>query len=296
MQPLEKIKNIFEKYTTSYHFYLRDLRTGEEFELGTKKKYPICSCFKLAVLMAVFEELNDKADLNHSIVIDPEEFSPGGGAIGYFDSAVTFTTYQLMQLMMSFSDSTATDYLIRSVGIEKVNARLSTHCGDSETKLEVGEMVKLFQANLRKDESRPTSLSDAGKVLIEKGSYSNATDLAALALASYNYKAKPMFHEIYNSILRSKKFTPRTDLFYSEKVKFVGKTGSIGFGYYLNDCGVLELNGEPIAVLAYTSEGWPLVRELNELFAAKVGLNVSYLLGLHIENERWNLESAEFLE
>ena len=48
------IAAIFERFTSGYHFYLEDLRSGESVELGERAAWPIGSCFKLAVPLAYF--------------------------------------------------------------------------------------------------------------------------------------------------------------------------------------------------------------------------------------------------
>lgn len=296
VQPMEQIQKIFEKYTTSYHFYLRDLRSGKEFELGQKKRYPICSCFKLAVLMAFFDSLNDETELEEEITLDPKDFSVGGGILNHFTTPVKFTYFQLAQMMMTFSDSTSTDYLIARLGSRKINTILERYCDDSKSELSLNEMISSFQKKINTGKERYHSLFEAGNYLIERNSYTNAKDLANLSYASYSYKSEKNLTNQYLNILRSKKHTPRTDLFFNSSIKFIGKTGSIGFGFYTHDCGVIESEGHPIAVLGYTSEGWNIVRELVELHTARVGLYTQIHLGFTDTNERWTIESEHFLE
>lgn len=75
----DAISNLFTRHARLWHFWLRDLRSGEVLELGTRRAYPIGSCFKLAVLIAYFQALKDRAELDTPVVIPPERFRIGGG-------------------------------------------------------------------------------------------------------------------------------------------------------------------------------------------------------------------------
>ena len=292
MDPLEKIKSIFEKYTTSYHFYLRDLVSGKEYELGTKKRYPICSCFKLAVLMAYFDSLKDESELFEEVIIPPEKFSPGGGILNYFTTPVKFTYFQLAQMMMSFSDGTATDVLIEKSQLKFINEKIKSITTDTQLSTNLGTMIKTFQSELLGGkENRAENIKNAGNksTIIN---YTNAIDLSKLALFAYKYKSNKYF----NQILRTSKQLPRTDLFFPENTKFIGKTGSLGFGFFVNDCGVIEHKGNPIAVVGYTTEGWPFLKELVELKCGVIGVEILRHLGINDINNRFNKLSENLIE
>ncbi len=292
MDPLEKIKTIFEKYTTSYHFYLRDLVNNKVYEFGRKKRYPFCSCFKLAVLMAYFDSLKDESELFEEIIIHPEKFSPGGGIINYFTTPVKFTYFQLAQMMMSFSDGTATDVLIEKSQLKLISEKIQSITEDSQLTTNLGTMVKTFQVDfLKGKETRSENIKNAGKESI-KFNYTNAEDLADLALSASKYKN----NQFYNQLLRTSKQLPRTDLFFSESTKFIGKTGSLGYGFFVNDCGVIEHNGNPIAVLGYATEGWPLLKELVELKCGVIGIEILKHFGINDINNRFNKLSENLIE
>jgi hypothetical protein len=87
-------------------------------------------------------------------------------------------------------------------------------------------------------------------------SYTNAVDLAILAKNSYDYQNQnKSLQKIYHQVLRTKKYLPRTNLYFNENLNFIGKTGSIGFGFFVNDCGVLEYRGTPVAIVGFVTSG-----------------------------------------
>jgi len=257
LAPLESIRRLLSTHTTKYHLYLRDLRTGAEHELGREEPYPICSCFKLAVLAAVFKRMRGAADLEEEVMIPPERFSPGGGVVNYLNSSVTFTIRQLTRMMMAFSDGTATDLLVNRTGLAAVNDELRSMAPSSSVTMDLRGMVERFRAIT----GSGRSVGDAGRDQVEAGCYSTARDLAALALRSSELVfPDPEITSPYHETLRTPQYAPRTSYFFKRDYTFVGKTGSFGFGYFMNDCGVIEHESRPIAVLGYTTQGWRLAR------------------------------------
>lgn len=280
MKPLEKIQSIFEKYTTSYHFYLRDLRTGEEYELGEKKRYPICSCFKLAVLMAYFDTIKDPKELETEVVISPNKFSAGGGFLNFFTTDVKLTNLQIVQLMISFSDGTATDNLVEKIGgIAKVNQYLSIYTNSSRITSNLNKMVTTFNANLstlltsgmKKHEANEVTF----KMFVENSDYTNGKDLATLANGTYIFSKSHLMRDQILNIFEHKRFFTRTSTFLQPEMKFIGKSGSLGFGHYMNDCGVIMLHGQPVGFYGYASAGWRHTKDLEETILGIIGLKIA---------------------
>jgi beta-lactamase class A len=292
VEHLEKIDRLLKKYAQDYHFYLRDLRSGQEYELGKKKPYPICSCFKLAVLMAFFDSLESESQLHEEVIIKPEEFSPGGGVLNYLTTPVKFTYFQLCQLMMAFSDGTATDLLIARVGIERIDQVLLKHTKDSKITKNLKEMVLDFQnryplKDLRKAKNPIFTFDDS----------TNAKDLADLANAAANFVPKMTSRKVYLDCLLTKKMAPRTPLFFDPAVKVYGKTGSFGLGYFVNDCGLIEFNETKVANFGITGQGFIQDKDINEIVFGYVGIEILNLLDLKVEaNSRFNSQTRILLE
>jgi beta-lactamase class A len=296
VKPIEKIHSIFERYTSSYHFYLKDLRTGEDFELGVKKRYPICSCFKLAALISLFDGLTSEKQLNETFKIQKEYHKNGGGILPFIPGELIFSLEQIAHLMMAFSDATATSLVESKVDKGAINAVLAQCTLESRSDLNLGEMITELFDGLKCENNRKDNLAKIGKKLIEKNSYSNALDLALLAEYSYSYKPNSNLMESYKRILRAPRYNVRTDMFFNKNVTFIGKTGSIGFGFFINDCGIIEYDGKPIALLGYMTEGWSVARELAEIECGRIGLLIGEVLDLDFASDRWSNETEVFLE
>lgn len=279
MNSLAKIKEIFDGHTRRYHFYLRDFRTGHEFEFGTQGKFPICSCFKLAVLMAYFDTIKESSELTEIVEISPENFSPGGGVVNYFTSSVRFSYFQLAQMMITFSDGTATDILVEKAGRKSVNDYLKRYTKNSNIEKNLQEMVAGYNSALGKKlgehQSRERANEAVFKELMESTDYTNGRDLADLALGTYKYGSDHKFSSQILEILKSKRSHVRTSMFLPPEVKFHGKTGSLGFGYYMNDCGVIEAQGELVGVFGYTTAGWKFAKDIDEVILGLLGLSLA---------------------
>ena len=191
MQSSAALTQLFTQHTRLWHFWMRDLRNGEVLELGTRRAYPIGSCFKLAVLMAYFEALQEPAELDTPVLIPPERFRVGAGVINVLDSAVTLTWRQMLHLMLAASDGTCTDWLIARLGLPAVNAVLQRYAPDSHLATDLGDMVAAFRKIPGALDCKTRDFSDAELLAFIDATNAmgstHAEDLAALALAAWRH-------------------------------------------------------------------------------------------------------------
>lgn len=194
-----RIAAIFDRFTTGYHFYLEDLRSGDRVELGDPGPWPIGSCFKLAVLVAYFEALIDGSlppdSLDTETLIPPESFSTGGGVITLLDSAIRLTDRHLLHWMLAASDGTATDVLIAKLGLARVQQTLSRLAPASTLTCNLNDMVERFRLipGALDCKTRVWSPDDAMQfrcATCELGQ-TNAVDLAGLALKTFQHVPPP---------------------------------------------------------------------------------------------------------
>lgn len=297
MDSLEKIRWIFSKYSSRHHFYLLDLRTGKEIEIGHKERYPIGSCFKLAVLMAYFDSIKDLSGLDEEVVISPEQFSPGGGVLNFLTSPIKLNHYQMANMMIAFSDGTATDILMDKVGAKVVDSYLKQHAAESAIRRNLKQMVSEYNAALlgKIKNGYPRDIANE-EVFREQGfdhDYTNGEDLAKLALGTYQFSKAHRFSEKISTIFLGKRFFLRTSMYLPKNVKFFGKSGSIGFGYFMNDCGVIEIDGEAVGIYGYASAGWQHVKDFEEAILGFVGLSIAQYLDQGIQPNEMYSKSTE---
>lgn len=283
---LEKIDAPFRRHTRLHHLYLRDLRDGREWEIGTRRRYPIGSCFKLALVMAVFDAL-DVEEMDRPVTIAPEQHVNAGGVIKLIDSAISLTPHQLCQLVLTASDATATDILIARVGLDAVDRVLRRHAPDSHLACNLADMVNAFRAipesaTCKQRAWTQEALADYVDRVAALGS-THARDLAELALATWGYQAPAHFSERWRRIVTNfGRSHPRTEAFFGSPIQALTKTGSLGFRFLANDCGMIfhQYSTEPIAIFGWCAAGSQLPAFLMETIGGEIGLLMLDTLGI----------------
>ena len=114
-----------------------DLATGDTFGVNRTLVFPQGSSIKVALLIELFQQADQgKLQLHDGIPIDAAVRTGGSGILQHFsDGASTLSLRDLAVLMIVLSDNTATNVLIDRVGMDNVNATMSS-LGFSQTRLQ----------------------------------------------------------------------------------------------------------------------------------------------------------------
>lgn len=130
-----ELESIINPLPGKIGIYYKDLTTGQSFQYNPDELFIAASVIKLPILIAVFQEIegrnlrrDDSLRLSHSDKV------PGCGALNQMHSGLEVTIMDLCKLMITLSDNTATNMLIRTLGIEKINTVIKSF-GMSKTKL-----------------------------------------------------------------------------------------------------------------------------------------------------------------
>lgn len=299
-QSFERIDAILSRHVPLYDVCIRDLRTGEEARLGTQRPYPIQSCFKLAVMVAALEVL-EPGEFERPIAIAPERFSAGAGVLKYLDSTVTMTPLQLIQLMLSTSDATATDVLIDRMGIERVNATLGRLAPGAHIACGLDEMIARFYAIPGATDCKTRTWSQAElATFTDRACELGAADAGQLASLVGGSVALSVRREHSSPSGRSLsvdgRFPPRLTAYVGGGARTFCKTGSLGFCFFCADT-VAVLDGpQVIATYALTSAGWRLPAGLVDAVIAIAGLEILRCLCLDpTPNQNWTAEGEALL-
>ena len=107
--------------------YVKNLVTGEEIAYNADDSYNPASTIKLAVLAEVYRQVSlGNASLQDTIRVRDSDKCGGCGALKSFDGEPEVTIGTLCRLMITISDNTATNVLIRHFGPEKLSAGFRT--------------------------------------------------------------------------------------------------------------------------------------------------------------------------
>lgn len=115
--------------------YARHLPSGRITTVRPDLPMNTLSVIKIPVMMLAFRDADTgKLKLSDRYTIKPEDLRRGSGLIQTFDVGLNPTYRDLIEQMIITSDNTATDIMIRTVGLARVNAMLAD-MGFKETRL-----------------------------------------------------------------------------------------------------------------------------------------------------------------
>lgn len=115
--------------------FAKHLPSGRTVALRADVPMNTLSVIKIPVMLLAFRDADaGRLKLTDRHVIKPEDLRRGSGLIQNFDVGLNPTYRDLIEQMIITSDNTATDIMIRTVGLDRVNAMLA-ELGFKETRL-----------------------------------------------------------------------------------------------------------------------------------------------------------------
>ena len=120
---LESIRKEMETLPGHLGFYYKNLTTGYEYGVRAEEAFLAASVIKFPLFLHVLTQAAaGNLDLDQKITVTEQEKVPICGALPLFTGAVEADIRTLCRLMISLSDNTATNKLIRLCTIEGANA------------------------------------------------------------------------------------------------------------------------------------------------------------------------------
>jgi beta-lactamase class A len=99
----------------------RNLASGAEVDIAADDRFPMASCFKIPVMVEVLRRVDAGAlRLDDRVTLTEADKSPGSTLI-HCHEGLRPSVRDLLYLMITLSDNTATDMLWRLVGLASVN-------------------------------------------------------------------------------------------------------------------------------------------------------------------------------
>ena len=137
--------------------YAKNLDTGAVYTLAGDEPVRTASTIKLPIMIEVFAEAaEDKLKFSEGITLPAEEKVSGSGILQDLSDNDIMTVHDLVTLMITLSDNTATNLILNRIGGNAVNARMAG-LGLKNTRV----MRKILgdRANLK---SAPSGITDEG--------------------------------------------------------------------------------------------------------------------------------------
>jgi beta-lactamase class A len=111
------IAELAEEHSGDYGVYLKIVDTGEEAGYQADKAYYAASCYKLPLVMYIYElAAAGEVDLDSTIVYGSGDYSSGSGEIQFTSPGSAFTVRELCGYAVSHSDNIAATMLKRVYG------------------------------------------------------------------------------------------------------------------------------------------------------------------------------------
>lgn len=136
-QMKEKINAYLQKLPTeiSVSMSVENLKGKKLFVHNEQAKVPSASVIKIPIMIELMEQAHaGKINLGEKYILNSEDKTGGSGIIANEQDGIMYTIEELCREMIRVSDNTATNILIKKVGMENVNARLE-QLGAIQTRL-----------------------------------------------------------------------------------------------------------------------------------------------------------------
>jgi beta-lactamase class A len=105
---------------------VEDLATGLSTSVNAGAQMPAASTIKIPVMVEVFKRLaQGDFDLNRKVSLQPSDRDSGWGDLDSAPTGAQYTVSRLLTLMITESDNTATNMLIRLVGRRAINDEMA---------------------------------------------------------------------------------------------------------------------------------------------------------------------------
>lgn len=220
---------------------IKNLATGESFTFLENEVMPTASLIKFPVMIEAYRQAEAKeVDLTARITLRKQDKVPGSGILTYHMSdGATFTLRDAIRFMIAFSDNTATNLVLDSIGLG-ATAKTMERMGYPNTKIH----SKVFR--------RDTSVFPERSKVYGLGS-TTAAEMVALCEAVYHKTIlSPASCEAMLEHLRACDDKDKFPRFLPAGTKVAFKTGS------LDDtrtaAGIIECPAGPVAVCVLSHE------------------------------------------
>jgi beta-lactamase class A len=275
------LEDLFREIDCVGALHVRELATGAEVALNADKPVAMASTFKAIVALEFFSQVRSgEIDPTKSVEFAPPSVTPGPTGISLFRDAVRLSLRDQATLMMTISDNTAADSVVRVVGLDKVNAR-AERCGcvataifgdiqgtldsvgkklgfDSYSQLldaqsgRLGEAARLQST----DRDRIATLSEPD---LTKVTHTTARDMTTFLSAVWRDEGADPAACADLRRLMEMQLTRRLESAVPDGGKLAAKSGSL-FGRIRNEIGVISYpDGKAYAAAIFTRASRPFV-------------------------------------
>ncbi|GAC1618388.1 MAG: hypothetical protein NVS9B13_06240 [Candidatus Acidiferrum sp.] len=122
----KKLKEVAFAHHDKVAFYAKNLTTGETVSLDSARPVQTAFVIKLPLMLQVFAQVKlKKLHLSAPAVLTKENQVPGSGVLSLMDPGLTLSLKDVVTLVMTLSDNTATNMVIDAAGLQPTNEMLA---------------------------------------------------------------------------------------------------------------------------------------------------------------------------
>ncbi|QEL18276.1 serine hydrolase [Limnoglobus roseus] len=151
-----RIKPFADAHKGKVAVAVKNLATGEAFDLNADEVMQTASLIKLAIMVEAYRQADEKkTDLGKMVTLAKDDKVPGSGILtSHFSDGASFPLRDAVRLMIVYSDNTATNMVLDQIGIKPVNA-MTAALGMPETRIN----SKVFKRSTTVDLARSEKYS-----------------------------------------------------------------------------------------------------------------------------------------
>lgn len=118
----DKLQPLLDDFKGEAAVMVKHLDTGETFAHRAGEPFPTASLIKLPIMIAAYDVAEGTFPLSLKVTLREDDKVPGSGILTtHFSDGATISLRDAIQLMIAFSDNTATNLVIDAIGIETTN-------------------------------------------------------------------------------------------------------------------------------------------------------------------------------
>ena len=205
--------------------------TGERFSHNGARAFHSASTVKIPVMVEIFRQI-ERDELEHSdiVVLAEEDRTPGSGVLTHLHEGLQITLDDLLYLMISISDNSATNMLVDLAGLKEINATMAD-LGMTASSMN----RRMLGRTPREDEPENWATPD---------------DYAAAMLAIVSdTAAAPESCALIRDLLAKQQNTARISRYLPEGIRWGSKTGSLPG--IVNDVGFITTGAGTLVIACY---------------------------------------------
>jgi beta-lactamase class A len=219
---------------------IKHLKSGVEYYLNADEVMPTASLIKLPILVETHWQASEgKIKLNTKLTLTKEDKVPGSGVLTqHFSDGATFPLRDAIQLMIAFSDNTATNMVLDQIGLPSTNARMEK-LGFPNTRIN----AKVFK--------RSTSIAPERSEKFGLGSTTAREMVKLLELIDAGKVATPEACKEMVALLKKCEDKDSFRRYLPPEVEVAHKTGAVNAAR--TDAGIMYLPSGPVAYCVLTN-------------------------------------------